>query len=183
VLQGIGLGPVGQAADSSGVVPGDRQNQTRSSPRPGRLIPKPHNGAMTEAHDTIGRMLDGTRTIAVVGLSPSPNRPSNGVAAYLQRQGFRVIPVNPNVDPDEILGERAYPDLASVPEPIDLVNIFRRSEFIGPVVAQAIEIGAKYVWMQDGVIDDDAAEVARSAGLLVVMNDCIFRQHRSRSIA
>jgi predicted CoA-binding protein len=138
---------------------------------------------MTEAHDTIGRILDGTATIAVVGLSPNPNRPSHGVAAYLQRQGYRIIPVNPNAGPDEILGERAYPDLASVPESVDLVDIFRRSEFVGPVVEQAIAIKAKYVWMQDGVINDDAAGVARLAGLLVVMNDCIFRQHRSRSVA
>ena len=136
---------------------------------------------MDEAHDTIGQILDGTATIAVVGLSPSPNRPSHGVAAYLQRQGFLVIPVNPNAD--EVLGEKSYPDLASIPEPVDLVDIFRRSEFVSPVVEQAIEIRAKYVWMQDGVVDDDAAEIARSAGLLVVMNDCIFRQHRRRSIA
>jgi predicted CoA-binding protein len=138
---------------------------------------------MDEAHDTIGQILDGTRTIAVMGLSPSPNRPSHGVAAYLQRQGYRVIPVNPDAVPDEILGETVYPELASVPESIDLVHIFRRSEFVGPIVEQAVQIGAKYLWMQDGVVDADAAQVARSAGLLVVMNDCLFRQHRSRSVA
>jgi uncharacterized protein len=136
---------------------------------------------MTEARDTIGRILDGTVTIAVVGLSPNPNRPSHGVAAYLQRNGYRIIPVNPNAE--EVLGEKCYPDLASIPDPIDLVDIFRRSEFVGPVVEQAIAIKAKYVWMQDGVIDDTAADVARAAGLLVVMNDCIFRQHRRRSVA
>ncbi len=137
-----------------------------------------HTRQMDEHTDVIDRILDGTRTVAVVGLSPSPSRPSHGVAAYLQGQGFRVIPVNPNCT--EVLGERSYPDLAAVPEPIDLVDIFRRSEFAAPVVEQAVRIGAKYIWMQDGVIDDAAAEVARAAGLAVVMDDCIYRQHRAR---
>ena len=133
---------------------------------------------MDEHTDVIDRILDGTHTVAVVGLSPSPSRPSHGVAAYLQGQGYRVIPVNPNCA--EVLGERSYPDLASVLEPIDLVDIFRRSEFVAPIVEQAVRVGAKYIWMQDGVIDHAAAEVARTAGLLVVMDDCIYRQHRAR---
>ena len=128
--------------------------------------------------DTIQRILDGTSTIAVVGLSPRPDRPSHDVARYLMSQGFRVIPVNPNED--EVLGEKSYPDLVSVPQPIDLVDIFRRPEFVPPVVEQAVRVGAKYVWMQDGIVNKEAAAVAESAGLLVVMDDCIYRQHRSR---
>ena len=131
-----------------------------------------------EANDVIGRILDGTRTIAVVGLSPSPHRPSYGVAAYLKAQGFRIIPVNPNCD--EVLDEKCYADLTQIPDSIDLVDIFRRSEFVPPVVEQAIEVGAKYVWMQDGVVHHNAAAAASSAGLLVVMDDCIYRQHRRR---
>jgi predicted CoA-binding protein len=133
---------------------------------------------MDEHTDVIDRILDGTRTIAVVGLSPNTHRPSHGVASYLQGQGYRVIPVNPNCT--EVLGERSYPDLASVPPPVDLVSVFRRSQFVAPIVEQAVQLGAKYVWMQDGVIDEAAAEVARNAGLLMVMDDCIYRQHRAR---
>jgi predicted CoA-binding protein len=128
--------------------------------------------------DEIGEILAGTRTIAVVGLSPDPARPSHFVSRYLQQSGYRVIPVNPNIG--EALGEKSYPALEDIPERVDLVQIFRRSEFAGPFVDGAIDLGAKYVWMQDGVVDEEAADRARAAGLLVVMDDCVMRQHRMR---
>lgn len=115
-------------------------------------------------------------TIAVVGLSSKDDRPSYGVAQYLQRQGYRIIPINPNES--EVLGETAYPDLLSVPEPVEVVEIFRRSEYVPEVVEQAIAIGAKAVWMQDGIINEDAARRARAAGLQVVMDNCMARRHR-----
>ena len=108
-------------------------------------------------------------TIAVVGISPRPERPSHYVALYLQEQGYRIIPVNPMLE--TVMGERCYPDLKSVPEQVDMVNIFRRSEHVGPIVDDAIAIGAKYVWMQDGVVDEAAAARAREAGLSVVMDN------------
>ena len=119
--------------------------------------------------DLIEEQLSKSSTIAVVGLSSRPDRPSNYVAKYLQEQGYRVIPVNPLID--EVLGEKSYPDLKSVPERIDMVDIFRRSELVGPVVDEAIEVGARYVWMQDGVQDEDAASRARAAGISVVMDN------------
>ncbi len=117
----------------------------------------------------IEEQLSKSRTIAVVGLSPNPQRDSHRVAKYMQAQGYRIIPVNPMTD--EVLGEKSYPDLKSVPEPIDMVDIFRRSEYVSPVVDEAIEVGAKYIWMQDGVVDDEASERALAAGLLVVMDN------------
>ena len=117
----------------------------------------------------IEEQISGSRTIAVVGLSPNPERDSYGVARYLQEQGYRIIPVNPMVE--EVLGEKSYPDLKSVPEPIDMVDIFRRSEYVPSVVEEAIQVGAKYIWMQDGVINEDAAREALAAGLLVVMDN------------
>ncbi len=119
--------------------------------------------------DLVEEQLRNSRTIAVVGLSDNPARDSHRVAKYLQDQGYRIIPVNPMIQ--ETLGEKSYPDLASVPESIDMVDIFRRSEFVPPVVDQAIEIGAKYVWMQDGVIHPEAAAKAEAAGIPVVMDD------------
>jgi uncharacterized protein len=116
------------------------------------------------------------RTIAVVGLSSKRFRPSYGVAEYLQRAGYRIIPVNPNET--EILGERCYPDLDSVPEPVDIVDIFRRSELVAEVVDAAIRKGARMVWMQEGVIHNDAAARATQAGLAVVMDRCILKDHR-----
>ena len=117
----------------------------------------------------IEEQLRNSKTIAVVGLSPNPQRDSHRVARYMQEQGYRIIPVNPMID--EALGEKSYPDLASVPEPIDMVDIFRRSEYVAPLVDEAIAVGAKYVWMQDGVEDEAAARKAQEAGLLVVMNN------------
>ena len=128
---------------------------------------------------TKAELLQKSKTIAVVGLSPKPDRPSYEVASYLKTQGYRIIPVNPNEK--EVLGEKCYPDLLSIPEPVDTVDIFRRSEEVMPVVEQAIAIKASCVWMQDGVINEAAAAKARSAGLEVIMNDCIARQHRMLS--
>jgi predicted CoA-binding protein len=125
--------------------------------------------------ETIARILDECRTIAVVGLSSKPTRPSHGVAAYMQRAGYRVIPVNPNES--EVFDESSYASLADVPEKIDLVDVFRRSEEAGAVVDQAIAVGAKAVWLQEGVIDHAAAERALDAGLLVVMDRCWLKEH------
>ena len=125
--------------------------------------------------DPAEKILRSARTIAVVGLSANPRRPSHGVARYLQRAGYRIIPVNPNVA--EVLGERAYPTLAELPGSVDVVEVFRRSEFAGAIVDEAIAIGAGAVWLQDGVVDEAAAERARAAGLDVVMDDCMMRRH------
>lgn len=126
----------------------------------------------------IETILNECRSIAVVGLSSNPIRPSYDVAGYLQRNGYRIIPVNPNET--EVLGERAYASLADVPEKFDLVDIFRRSEEAGHHVDEAIRLGAKAVWMQDDVVDEAAARRAAEAGLMVVMDDCILRQHVRR---
>lgn len=124
----------------------------------------------------IERILREARTVAVVGLSPRPERPSYGVASYLQQQGYRIIPVNPTVD--QVLGERSYPDLKSVPERIDVVDIFRRSEEVPAVVEEAIQVGARVIWMQEGVINEAAAARAREAGLEVVMDRCMLKEHQ-----
>ncbi len=124
----------------------------------------------------IARLLAESKTIAVVGLSSDVYRASYGVSAYMQEQGYRIIPVNPNES--EVLGERAYPDLASVPVPVDIVDVFRRSEFVPEVMQDAIRIGAKAVWMQEGVEHAEAAAQGRAAGLIVVENRCILREHR-----
>jgi uncharacterized protein len=116
------------------------------------------------------------RTIAVVGLSSNRFRASNGVSRYMQSAGYRIIPVNPNES--EVLGEKSYACLEDVPEKIDIVDVFRRSEFVPEIVESAIRVGARAIWMQDGVADEAAAERARSAGMLVVMDDCILREHR-----
>ena len=116
------------------------------------------------------------RTVAVVGLSPKPDRPSYVVARYLQAQGYRIIPVNPNTQ--EILGEKAYPTLLSIPEKVDIVDIFRRPEEVPPVVEEAIKIGARVVWMQEGIVNEEAALRAREAGLKVVMDRCLKKEHQ-----
>jgi predicted CoA-binding protein len=125
---------------------------------------------MGEMDDDVREVLEGMRTWAVVGCSPDPRRDSHRIAALLQRRGYRVIPVNPAVA--EVLGERCYPSLRDVDEPVDVVDLFRRSSEVAPHVEEAIEIGARAVWMQLGVIDEAAAERARAAGLRVVMDRC-----------
>ena len=130
------------------------------------------------SRETIKKILDECRTIAVVGLSSDPGRPSNGVAAYMKRAGYRVIPVNPNET--QVFGDKAFSSLADVSETIDLVNIFRRPEEAGRAVDEAIVIGAKGVWLQEGVIDYAAAERAEAAGLLVVMDRCWLKEHMRR---
>jgi predicted CoA-binding protein len=129
----------------------------------------------------ISEILHTCRTIAVVGLSSKRFRPSYGVAEYLKRSGYRIIPVNPNET--EVLGERCYPDLESIPEPVDLVDIFRRSEYVPEIVEAAIRIGAKAVWMQEGVVHERAAQRAEQAGLAVVMDRCILKDHRRMAYA
>ena len=119
--------------------------------------------------DAVHEQLTKSKVIAVVGLSPNTERDSHRVAKYMQEQGYRIIPVNPMVD--EVLGKRSYPDLKSVPESIDMVDIFRRSETVPPVVDEAIAIGAKYIWMQDGVVNEEAANKAEDAGISVIMDN------------
>ena len=128
--------------------------------------------------DVIDDILRNCRTLAVVGLSGKRHRASYSVSEYMQAAGYRIIPVNPKEM--EVLGEKAYATLEEVPEKVDLVNIFRRPEFVGEIVEQAIRIGASAVWMQEDVVDEEAAEAARRAGLLVVMDRCILKEHRKR---
>jgi len=132
---------------------------------------------MSEA-DPITKLLTSARTIAVVGLSNTPTRPSYGVSHYMQSQGYRIIPVNPNIKHWE--GEKAYPSLLEVPEKIDIVDIFRRSDGVPEVVEQAIQIKAPVVWLQEGVVHQEAAEKARQAGIFVVMDRCILKEHIKR---
>jgi len=120
-------------------------------------------------------MLREAATIAVVGLSSDPSRPSHRVARYLQSYGYRIIPVNPQES--EVLGERAYPDLDSVPELVDMVDVFRRSEHVRPVIEEAVRLGIPRIWLQDGVTDEEGAAFARAHGAQVVMNDCTMRVH------
>ena len=128
--------------------------------------------------DPISEILRSSHTIAVVGLSNRPYWPSHGVAQYLQSAGYRIIPVN--TEETEVLGEKSYARLEDVPEKVDIVDIFRRSEFVPEIVDSAIRIGAKAVWMQEGVIHSGAAERARAASLFVVMNTCILKEHAKR---
>ena len=131
---------------------------------------------MNSSDQDINKILTTSKTIAVVGLSDNPERDSYGIAAYLKAQGYCIIPVNPNAT--QILGEKSYPDLKSIPEKVDLVNIFRKPEAIPNIVDEAIQIGAKAVWMQLGIVHLEAAEKARKAGLQVVMDKCIAVEHR-----
>ena len=128
--------------------------------------------------EVIERILDECKTIAVVGLSSNPIRPSYGVARYMLQRGYRIIPINPNET--EVLGENSYASLADAPEKIDLVDIFRRSEEAGEHDDDAIRLGARAVWLQEGVIDEDAARRALDAGLMVVMDRCILKEHMRR---
>ena len=130
---------------------------------------------MSESPEKIARIFSESHTIAVVGLSGNPWRTSNSVSEYMQQAGYRIIPVNPNET--QVLGEKAYATLEEVPEKIDIVDIFRRSEFVRPVVESAIRVGAKAIWMQEGVEDEEAAQLARNAGLMVLMSRCIMKDH------
>jgi len=128
--------------------------------------------------EQIADLLKTAKTIAVVGLSSNPMRAAYGVSAYMQSQGYRIIPVNPEAD--VVLGEKAYKTLSDVPGQIDIVDIFRRSEFVGPIVDEAIKKGAKAVWMQETVVNEEAAQKARDKGIFVVMDRCILKEHRKQ---
>jgi len=128
--------------------------------------------------DPVYELLSRVKTIAVVGLSDSPMRPSHGVSAYMQAQGYRIIPVNPQIE--EALGERSYPSLLDVPEKIDLVDVFRRPEHVDQIVDQAIQLKIPAIWLQEDVVNEPAAERARKAGMFVVMDRCILKEHRAR---
>jgi uncharacterized protein len=128
--------------------------------------------------DPIYELLSRAKTIAVVGLSDRPMRPSHGVSAYMQAQGYRIIPVNPQIA--EALGEKCYPSLLEVPEKIDLVDVFRRPEFVDEIVEQALQLRVPAIWLQEDVINERAAARARNAGMFVVMDRCILKEHRAR---
>jgi uncharacterized protein len=128
--------------------------------------------------DPIHELLSRTKTIAVVGLSNSPLRPSHGVSAYMQSQGYKIIPVNPLIS--EALGETSYPSLREVPEKIDLVDVFRRPEYVDEIVEQAIQLKIPAIWLQEDVVNERAAEKARQAGIFVVMDRCVLKEHRAR---
>lgn len=121
-------------------------------------------------------ILEQTKTIAVVGLSPKPERDSHDIAKYLKAQGYRIVPVNPMTD--EVFGEKSYPDLHAIPESVDVVQIFRKPQDVPPIVEAAIAIGARVVWMQEGIIHEEAAQQARLAGLRVVMDRCLRGTHK-----
>ncbi|MCU1284642.1 MAG: CoA-binding protein [Acidobacteriales bacterium] len=133
----------------------------------------------TTATDQISEVLSSAKNIAVVGLSSSPLRPSYGVSAYMQSAGYKIIPVNPTIN--GALGEKAFPTLQDVPEKIDVVNIFRRAEFVDEIVDQAIQLKVPCIWMQEEVVNEAAAEKARQAGITVVMDRCILKEHRRRN--
>ncbi|MCL6481094.1 MAG: CoA-binding protein [Firmicutes bacterium] len=141
-------------------------------------VPPPPHTPVRGQEDAITELLRQARVIAVVGLSSRRFRPSYGVAQYLQTAGYRIVPVNPRET--EVLGERAYARLEEIPFSVDIVDIFRRSEFVPDIVASAIRIGARAVWMQEGILHPEAAELARQAGLRVVMNTCILKEHVRR---
>ena len=128
--------------------------------------------------DPIADLLRNSKTIAVVGLSDNPMRPSHGVSAYMQTHGYRIVPVNPHIESS--LGEKSYSSLLDVPYKIDIVNIFRRPEFVEDIVDQAIQLKVPAIWMQEEIVHEKAAEKARKAGILVVMDSCILQEHRAR---
>jgi len=132
----------------------------------------------SSATDDIGQLLKNAKTIAVVGLSDSPLRPSHGVSAYMQSHGYRIIPVNPSIK--GALGEKAVASLSDIKEKIDIVDVFRRSEYVPEIVDEAIRLKVPVVWMQEGVIHQEAAAKARQAGIFVVMDHCILKEHRAR---
>jgi len=126
--------------------------------------------------DAARKILKESKTVAVVGLSPRPEQYSYKVAKYLKNQGYKIIPVNPTIE--EVLGEKSYPNLKAVPEPVDIVDIFRRPEFVPDIVREAIKIKAKVVWMQEGISNPQAAEEALKSGLKVVQNKCLMKEHK-----
>ncbi len=128
-------------------------------------------------NDPIAELLKSAKTIAVVGLSDNPMKPSYGVSEYMQSRGYRIIPVNPQIE--EALGEKAYASLLDVPEKIDIVDVFRRSEAVPEIVDQAIQLKVPAIWLQEGVVHEEAAEKARKAGIFVVMDKCILKEHRA----
>jgi uncharacterized protein len=134
------------------------------------------SGASAPSDRQIKDLLSKAHTIAVVGLSSSPSRASYGVSQYMQSAGYHIIPVNPNEQ--QVLSEKAYARLEDVPEKVDVVNVFRRSEFVPEIVDAAIRVGARAIWMQEGVADEAAAQRARDAGLFVIMDSCILKEHR-----
>jgi uncharacterized protein len=149
-----------------------------------RGLPRPYGKSATKlkSFDPIYELLSRAKTIAVVGLSDSPTRPSHGVAGYMQAAGYKIVPVNPQIA--EALGEKAYPSLLEVPlevrETVDLVDVFRRSECVDEIVEQAIQLKIPAIWLQEGVINEPAAAKARQAGIFVVMDRCILKEHRAR---
>jgi len=140
--------------------------------------PNGRSGRNDTSVDAVSEILRTSKTIAVVGLSGKPQRPSHGVSRYMQSAGYRIIPVNPAET--EVLGEKAYAQLEDIPERVDIVDIFRKSEAVPAIVDAAIRIGARGVWMQEGVIHPEAAEKARRAGMFVIMNTCILKEHIKR---
>ena len=144
------------------------------------LVPERSEFAARSGDDSIAEILKKCKTIAVVGLSANPMRPSHEVSEYMQRAGYRIIPVNPKET--EVLGEKSYARLEDVPENVDIVNVFRRMAEVPPVIESAIRVGAKVVWMQLGIENAAAAETARAAGLAVVEDACILIEHRRRAI-
>ena len=130
--------------------------------------------------DQVRELLSQARTIAVVGLSSNPMRPSFGVSQYMQGKGYRIIPVNPNES--SVLGEKAYGSLSEIPEKIDIVDVFRRPEFVSEIVDEVIRLKIPALWLQEGVVHEAAARKAREAGIRVVMDRCILKEHRARAL-
>jgi len=130
--------------------------------------------------DRIGKILSGTKTVAVVGISDKPDRPSHGVAKYLQDRGYRIIPVNPMIV--EVLGEKAYRTLSEIPGKVDLVDVFRKSGDVPPIAEEAVRIGARFFWMQEGVVSERAGEILDAAGLPWVMDRCVKKELAKRGI-
>ena len=135
---------------------------------------------MTIEGMTIEAILRDAKTIAVVGLSGNPDKPSYGIAQALQHYGYRVIPVNPREE--QVLGEKSYAALGEIPVPVDIVNVFRRADQTPPIAAEAVAIGAKCLWLQSGIVSEEAAAISREGGLLVIMDHCIMVEHRKLSL-
>lgn len=159
------------------------RGQSRQAGPAGRLRPRESRApcvsfpvGYNESMRTIEEILKGSRTVAVVGVSPQEDRPSHGVARYLKQQGYRIIPVNPQAA--EVLGEKSYSSLSAVPVPVDVVDIFRRAEDVPPIVNEAVQMRAKVIWMQEGIVHEAAAARARKAGLDVVMDRCMLKEHK-----